>query len=345
MSMQKQLSWIAAALAATWLTAAPARAQLTAAPGYTVEVLPPDEDASPLPGQEHPPAERVGSTTILPALSVPGTALIKSAGKKMGNSKWGMRWYAMSAASGEHDSAAIGSVRADVGAEFEVTLFGHTKSVFETQLTAIARSFVGVNEASIDAYVLGAQVLDSSDTDGTNAHADWSKSINKTFFSYSQTWTLGPIPVVLKVGVGGGVGVGAHVEAPDTRAEVSFGPSAHLDGVLSVGVGVDLGLIEASAGVEGHVRFIDATLEFANEVKRQSIALGSTKYSYDMSLAIDLEALSGHIDLYALWDGIWLKKKWTKKILDWDGVTVDKTLWDVQGSKTFDDGVIVAAAH
>ena len=50
-----------------------------AAPGPVVEVLPPDEDATPKPGEQHPPAWLVGSTTILPALSVPGTALIKSA--------------------------------------------------------------------------------------------------------------------------------------------------------------------------------------------------------------------------------------------------------------------------
>jgi hypothetical protein len=336
-------TFAAATFAGLAAGAAPAFADgpvIIAAPGPIVEVLPPDEDASPKPGEQHPIAALVNATTIYPALSVPGTALIKSAGKSAGNSKWGMRWYAMSAASGEHHSPTNGVVRADVGAEFEVTLFGHTKSVFETQLTAISRTW-GTNSASVDAYVLGAQVLDSSESNATNADASWSKSISKTFFSYSHTWTLGPIPVVVKVGVGGGVGVSAHAEAPENRATVSFGPSAHLDGVLSVGVGVDLGLIEASAGIEGHVRFIEAGLTFENEVKRSVVALGSTKYSYDMSADLELEALAGHLDLYALWDGIWLNKKWTKKILDWDGITVDKTLWSAQGQQTFNDGVII----
>src|SRR5690242_2873737 len=118
MSIRTSTSILAAALTLGAAGHAFAAIDDIAAPGPIVEVLPPDEDASPKPGEQHPPMYAIGSTTILPALSVPGTALIKSAGKKVGNSKWGARWYAMSAASGEHHSATNGVVRADAGTEF-----------------------------------------------------------------------------------------------------------------------------------------------------------------------------------------------------------------------------------
>lgn len=341
MSIVKQGSLLLSVVALSVGAGRPALAlDVVAKPPLEVEVLPPDEDASPKPGQQHPALQYIQPTTLVPTLSVPGTALIKSAGKSVGNSKWGARWYAMSAASGEHDSP-VSTVRADVGAEFEVTLFDHTHTVFETQLTAISRTAWGANSASVDAYVMGAKVLDESESDGTNAQATWQKGINKTFFKYSHTWTLGPIPVVVKVGASGGVAVTAKAHAPENLASVSFGPSAHLDGSLAVGVGVDLGLIDASAGIEGHVRFIEAGLAFENDVKRQVIALGTTKYSYDMHVDLELESLEGHIDIYAIWDGIWLYKKWSKEIFDWNGIEDSKTLWNTTGSKTFNDGVIL----
>ena len=149
----------------------------------------------------------------------------------------------------------------------------------------------------------------------------------QTFFEKSQTFTVGFVPVTVTAGATGELKLGLSYAG----GALTITPSAGIYATLSAGVGADSDVAGASAGIRGTLTLIEVSLPI--EVK---VYVESGKAKYSVSGTLELDTLSGSLELYAEAYvkvlGVKIGVDWSKTLFSWDGFSWSKSLFDKEGS-------------
>ena len=200
--------------------------------------------------------------------------------------------------------------------------------------------------SALQLTVVGVTVLNLS----KSTKVAWSKSqsVSKTFNKSTPNITImvGPIPLKVKAGVRGKAGLAYTIGFRPVRAYATLRPSADVSGYAQAGVGADLLILSASAGVRGTLVLIKvattATADIALKVVSTTptvmsrgvvpgrVVIPTRRWAYQSTFAVyvDLKALEGKIDLYAevtypCFPDVWNEcgDEWTHKLFGWSGFT------------------------
>lgn len=285
--------------------------------------LPPDPEAFPSSGVQHPPS------IVVPKSAPPTTQLDyrRNLENYYGNSSWGGGYRVY-----EHvraPSPGFQSINFDYHARGR--LFGKDVEGFRLY-GATWNPHDTLRSSNMKVLVLGQEIFSDSE-ENRNAigqtEVAWNRlPFDRSLVKGSKTFTLGPVPVTVTGEVRGDMGINVAARAArtsSTASSVSLNGTAfaRLYGRLSAGVGIPF----ASAGVSGQV-----TLAELRAGKNVSVArVSATRVNYDNNFRVVINSLDGHADLYATLFG----NRWDKKILDWDGYRFEHDIARQSGSIQF----------
>lgn len=222
----------------------------------------------------------------------------------------------------------------------EVTIEGEAKAVAAvlgsdetTLIKAFAKAHAvkdGELTAEITLDVLGKSVWNPSLPPEASS---WSKTDTFTrSFEYSQDFhfTLGPIPMVARVGVQGDASLKYFVGLRPFTAHADLNPSVNSKAYVEAAV--DLLIAEAGAG--GELTLINDKLNFAAEIGIDADDKGIFYYR-QFSGTNEFSALGGRLYLYAKIDVPWpfSDKKYEYELWKWAGFNTKGTLFDIQSKK------------
>lgn len=173
-----------------------------------------------------------------------------------------------------------------------------------------------------------------------------------TAFHYEFTYPVGPATVTVEIELGGSWGASGGLQmhwvpSPGTEllASGDIRPTAEATAFAFAGVGIG----PVSFGVSGELLLIGAQAPLVAEIALGQTALPDdrphayldelnllpapdfppTKYSWGGSFTVgarpELEILSGELDLEARVNMVFFKKRFVKKLADWDGHTFGQT--------------------
>ncbi len=207
-----------------------------------------------------------------------------------------------------------GGARLDNAASFTVSLLGNEFELLGANAARIATT-AGVESEEGLVDILGES--------GVSPNVE----VEKLFVGREQTVMVGPVPVVLKYGIEGELGL--SMANKDGALVVT--PHGGLFLIAEAGVGGDLGVIGASAGVSGTITLFEVQLPFSLDITTSSGA-----YSYALRGDVHLETLTGSLSLFAKAYvkvfGIKISVKRTRELWGWDGITYDKNLFTKTGA-------------
>jgi hypothetical protein len=152
-----------------------------------------------------------------------------------------------------------------------------------------------------------------------------SVSISKTFLKYSQQFMVGPVPITISADMTGTVGV-ASTLALSSQAVATTTPSLDVGVHASGGVGTSM----LSAGVESSLQLLNASMPVG-------LTYTPSGRGYNVSSKLSMSAMQGSLGLYAEAKvnlGFFkIKKKFSKKLAGWDGVSLaNQTLLSTSGT-------------
>ncbi|MCI0393124.1 MAG: hypothetical protein MOB07_30700 [Acidobacteria bacterium] len=194
------------------------------------------------------------------------------------------------------------------------SVLGNSKNIFRVtgQVTAPK---TGTMNGKLTFAVLGINVYNLNQN--TNAAFSKSDSLTKSFdWNTSATFTIGPIPVKVKVGAKGNAGVAYFVSLRPVAAKASLSPTANAS--IYAQAGVDI--LIASAGVGASMTLIDGDLNLGGEIA--IIIEGANAIFYERFYAcVDLHMLKGKVYVYAEVDLPWPlpDKEWQWTLWNWSG--------------------------
>jgi hypothetical protein len=149
----------------------------------------------------------------------------------------------------------------------------------------------------------------------------------KTFFERSQTFSVGPVPVTVSVGVTGQLGIGLSSEG----GALVITPVASIEATVQAGVGGECDLGGASAGVRGTLTLIAVQLPI-----RLKLSLENGQPRFTLRGDLTIESLSGALSLYAeaYVKICWVKvsAQWSKELFRWKGIEWTRTLFSKSGT-------------
>ncbi|ADO72732.1 hypothetical protein [Stigmatella aurantiaca] len=179
----------------------------------------------------------------------------------------------------------------------------------------------GTNTSKATLYAVGQQIW-SSNLTATFAPTpiDWSR----TFFSASKTFMVGPVPITVKASLAGGVKLKVLGEINPTFARLTAEPG----GFSNVTASASVNIIIASFGVEGNLTLINAKMPSLGQLSWPLCTV-----NWELSSKLNLNTLSGTLNLFAKIKFLFFSKKWTVTIARWSGLTYDWTLLGVNGTK------------
>ncbi len=286
------------------------------------EVLPADEYAAPRAGEQHPavfPSLEAGVDNSLPL------EFKVNYDRWYGNSYWGggYRYYENVRA----PSLSFQSVNLVVNAK--TRLFSTEYTAFEVS-TGTWNPSDSSRSSRLNVIVANKEIFGDNKS-STEPFSTTEVGVNKTpfdktIFSASHTYGLGPIGLKVRGEVKGRIGVNVMARAyrtSTTRSGATFtGTSfAEVYGVMSAGVDVWL----ASGGVRGTVNFVKVTA--AKNAKSERF---SNVIQYDTSLTGTLCTLDGNLVIWGKLFGFYGEKT----ILDWDGYCFSRNFGGPSGSIT-----------
>ena len=150
---------------------------------------------------------------------------------------------------------------------------------------------------------------------------DFEKSFTYTFFSQSKTFTVGPVPVNVSGAVAGTLGLAGTVGFSGVGSHtlsVAAGPYLDVTATASAALGGSFGPFTLEAGVDGAL-----TLFNANVANTVTLTPGLSNVTYSANSALNLQELSGDIDLFVKGklNLVFVKysKKWTYTIVKFNG--------------------------
>jgi hypothetical protein len=231
-----------------------------------------------------------------------------------GNDRFGAEIeVSSSVAAGHINIAAADYLSSSAELEATATLFGRTRTVALARGEAV-RSAAGEN-GSTGAFTLTVQVMGSDiAVPSYGANSSDTNAWNRTFFSKSETFMLGPIPLTVEGSVDGTIGVTHDADAPvssfslDTTVE----PFCELDADVALGVGIT-GVV--AAGVSGHLNVLDVSVPTTASIEQAIYTAQGRTLDWSLDSDVDVTTLSGSISLWVelLWE------RYSRRIANWSG--------------------------
>lgn len=206
--------------------------------------------------------------------------------------------------------------------------------------------FVDVHAEVLGIALFSALHVDGME-DGETVGIDFARTDNRKTADVAGLTTnffLGPIPMSLSVGAGGGIGYRFQMNGSLTAFEgneesVDICPELVLDATLEPYVGV-YGFIEvaidiviARAGVRGEVTILELSIPVTLDLSLAAVSAPAPQYvdlefGVGMSVATRFESLSGRISAFGELGPCPLCVRLEKTIVRWDGFRWDETLYD-----------------
>ncbi len=231
-----------------------------------------------------------------------------------GNDRFGAEISVSSAVSAGHiDIAAADYLSSSAELEASATLFGRTRTVALARGEAV-RSASGENGSTgafnLTVQVMGVDVAVPSYGANSSATNDW----NRTFFSKSETFMLGPIPLTVEGSIDGSIGITHDADAPAASfaLETTVEPFCELDADVALGVGIS-GVV--AAGVSGHLNVLDVSVPTTAAIEQAIYTAQGRTIDWSLESDVDVTTLSGSISLWVelLWE------RYSRRIANWSG--------------------------
>lgn len=215
----------------------------------------------------------------------------------------------------------------DIGVKSDLNADNITGSFFDYGVTLVGQKIWGktygfAEEGEDDEmqHLVETVVFSTKDSKGSEKYIK-----SKTFVEKKQTFVVGPVPISVKFGLDGEIGVKGQVSVEaDNLLQLSIGPTAGLE--LDIEGGVDLAV--SAAGVYGKLNVITMSLPLTAgmQVQPSSIASGHSP-TFSTGLAGKITSLDGEMGMFAKVLRIKFKpfkvKKWwddfREPFVSWDG--------------------------
>lgn len=212
------------------------------------------------------------------------------------------------------------------------TIFGSDQTLFEVEAHGGGYSASDTNKG-VDSY-LRITMADKVIHESFEDDAVYDKSYSKTFFTASDTFMVGPVPVTVTASIRGGVRAGAEAHGHSNKylgnagtwlidgtaklyggadAKAHLSAFAGVPGVLGVGVSSTIGLIDVSVTPETYSRNV-GPLANGNAITAKN------------RMPFTITSLDGKVEVWAQVTPLLRPRK---KLIDWDGYKlVDKLIVD-----------------
>lgn len=190
--------------------------------------------------------------------------------------------------------------------------------VFGRELTIVAakgeaRTVIGAHSASAEFTVLGVdQAVGLPDAEDP---VELLPPVERTFIERQQTFMAGPFPLTVTGTATGIIGMQGHATPGASGFTVTVRPYANLSGSAAVSVGI----VCVQAGIRGTLTLLE--LGFP-----ATVALDAAARTVDVGASIELETLSGSVELFA--EACGLSESWP--LVEWDGIDQDWALFPTQ---------------
>jgi hypothetical protein len=201
------------------------------------------------------------------------------------------------------------------------TAFGFEKEIVRGR-AYVSGQQGGANNGTAALYLLGNQVW------GTSLYAQFNyapQPWNRTFFSASKTFWIGPVPVNVKLNVTGGASLTVNGEIGPTVARLSAQPAAYANLTGSASASV----IVAGVGVDVSLKLVDAKLPTTGELFWPYCTLD---WKLQSNLVLT-NTLGGKISAWARISLLFFKKTWRVTIAEWAGINRNISVLNIYGSK------------
>lgn len=313
------------ALALTGLSSAALAAAAPTTPPVGLPVVEDEMPASAYVGTS--PTKPLSFAGKLDALYPAGSGSIDfdktlSTGDDFGNNTWGAG-YEVGASISARSANLAGTdgdlLEADGYAKATATVFGKKKTIAYVvgELSSEYGEAIG---GSVNVYVLGSNIYNH----GVSHTLAFDKSWSRTFFSASQTYMVGPVPISVSASVSGELGFQLTGGLTTHGIQAEFEPFAGADVAASAGVGIS-GV--ASAGVTGELELVRISLPMTAELDVSQVVL-SRRLTWGLSVDLVFEALAGKLKVYA--ELLWAR--YEKTIASWSGTSWTTSLYDNGGT-------------
>ncbi len=207
-----------------------------------------------------------------------------------------------------------GVARLDNAASLGVRLLGANFELLGASAARLATT-AGVESEQATVTVLGESGLSPN------------VQVEKMFVGREQIVFIGPVPVVIKYGIEGELGL--RVGADGGALVVT--PHAGLFLMAEAAVGVSAGPLGAKAGLEGSITMVEVELPF-----RLDISTSDGQHTYDLRADVHIETLTGTLAVFAKAYvkvlGVKLSAKWSHELFGWKGIAWDKNLFHKTGN-------------
>jgi hypothetical protein len=241
--------------------------------------------------------------------------------QRFGNNIFGAG-YAINANITATNATATAPKRVDAFAEGKVfaTAFNREQEIVRGRAEVHGQEG-GANSGNAALFAMGQQIW-STNLYKTFAPTpiDWSR----TFFSISKTFMVGPVPISVTASLAGGVKLTVTGEVGPTVARLTATPGGWSRATASASVNI----IVASFGVSGNLTLINTSMPSKGELFWPYCTLNWTLKSN-----LQLNTLSGYLDLFAKIKFLFFSKTWTVNIARWSGLTYNWELVNVNGTK------------
>ena len=149
---------------------------------------------------------------------------------------------------------------------------------------------------------------------------EFSRSIDK---SVSFRYEIGPIPMSVKLGATGTVGVRFFLGLRTMAVDAQIVPHVNVQAYLQAGID----MVIASAGVAGRMTLVNCEVRIGGSVSLHANSSRGLQFEEQVYVQSNLEMLSGKLAVFAeVYVPAWALPPWKKKHFEWD-------LWNWQGLK------------
>lgn len=193
-----------------------------------------------------------------------------------------------------------------------VTLFDEDFDLFKLTASGTGASYAS-DSVSSAVYVLGAKL------DERSASLPATKRIvNKclTLAEAEAEFEVVGIPIIVTASSDGCIYVDVGASWASSALTGTVTPGASVDATLKAGIGADIGVASASAGVYGTITVVDASLPLS-----LSAAVGTSGVTVTESAKLTMTGLDGEVGLYAEACFLGFCDEDTVTIFDWTGLT------------------------
>jgi hypothetical protein len=207
------------------------------------------------------------------------------------------------------------------------TLFSEDFDVLKLTGSGIGNTG-GTDTVSAQVFVLGSQIAGGSATLPASK-----RLVHKcaTLFEVDASFSVVGLPVTVGASSEGCLDVDASASFANRTLTGTLTPGASVDATFSAGIGLDIVVASAQAGVSGNLTIVDARLPLTF-----SAAIGDTGLTVSETGRLTMTGLDGEVDLFA--EGCLLGGcvEGSLTIFDWTGLTfVNATLFSLSQTLNF----------